>query len=159
MTWIELSDGAKDKVGQRARLLDAYVYGDFDVGDKLLSLRLGRQVVSWGESTFLAGGINTINPVDVTALRTAGAELRDAFLPLNMLWASMDLSQNVSMEAVAIFEWDEVEPEPSGTFFATNDFAASGGRYAMLNFGLVPQPVVNPDLFDPVCGGGKLHRQ
>ncbi len=152
----ELSDGARDKVGQRARLLDAYVYGDFDVGEKLLSLRLGRQVVSWGESTFLAGGINTINPVDVTALRTAGAELRDAFLPLNMLWASMGLSQNLSLEAVAIFEWDEVEPEPSGTFFSTNDFAASGGRYAMLNFGLVPQPVVNPDLFDPVCGGGNF---
>jgi hypothetical protein len=58
-------------------------------------------VVSWGESTFLAGGINTINPVDVTALRTAGAELRDAFLPQNMLWANIDLTQNLSVEAVA----------------------------------------------------------
>jgi len=137
--------------------LDAYVYGDFDfVGDRLLSLRLGRQVVSWGESTFIAGGINTINPVDITALRTAGSELRDAFLPLNMLWASVDLTPNMAFEAVALFDWGAVEAEPVGTFFATNDFATAGGRYAMLNFGLVPQPVINADLYDPVCGGGNF---
>ncbi len=152
----ELSRGARDLAGERARLLDAYVYGDFDVGDRLLSLRLGRQVVSWGESTFLAGGINTINPVDVTALRTAGAELRDAFLPQNMLWGSMDLTPNLGIEGLVLFEWDEVEAEPSGTYFATNDFATAGGRYAMLNFGLVPQPVRNPDLYDMVCTNGNF---
>lgn len=149
-----LSEGAKDRAGQRGRLLDAYVFGDFDfIGGRLLSLRLGRQVVSWGESTFIAGGINTINPVDITALRTAGSELRDAFLPLNMLWGSVDLTQNIALEGVAMFDWGAVEAEPVGTFFATNDFATAGGRYAMLNFGLVPQPVINPDLYDPVCGG------
>ncbi len=152
-----LSDGAKDQVGQRARLLDAYLYGDFDApGGRLLSMRLGRQVVSWGESTFIPGGINSINPVDISALRTAGAELRDAFLPLNMLWASMDLTPNLSAEALVMFEWDAIEAEPSGTFFSTNDFGTEGGRYAMLNFGLVPQPVRNTDLYGPVCGQGQF---
>ncbi|NEZ04400.1 DUF1302 domain-containing protein [Wenzhouxiangella sp. XN201] len=153
----ELPDGAKDQAAERARLLDAYIYGDFDVGERMLSLRLGRQVVSWGESTFLAGGINTINPVDVTALRTAGAELRDAFLPQNMLWANIDLTPKLSVEAVVLGEWGEVEAEPSGTFFATNDFATAGGRYAMLNFGMVPQPVNNPDLYETVCRNGNFH--
>ncbi|AKS42958.1 DUF1302 domain-containing protein [Wenzhouxiangella marina] len=152
----ELSDGAKDFAGSRGRLLDAYAYKDFDIGERMLSVRLGRQVVSWGESTFLAGGINTINPVDLTALRTAGAELKEAFLPQNMLWGSIDLTPNMSMEGVVLFEWDPVEAEPVGTYFATNDFATAGGRYAMLNFGLVPQPVRNADLFDPVCAGGNF---
>lgn len=152
-----LSDDAKDRVGERARLLDAYLYGDFDMpGGRLLSMRLGRQVVSWGESTFIPGGINAVNPVDITALRTAGAELRDAFLPLNMLWASMDLTPNLSAEALVMFDWDAVEAEPSGTFFATNDFATEGGQYAMLNFGLVPQPVRNTDLYGPVCRQGQF---
>jgi hypothetical protein len=151
-----LSEGAKDQAAERARLLDAYVYGDFQFGDQLLSMRLGRQVVSWGESTFIAGGINVINPVDVTALRTAGAELKDAFLPQNMLWGSLDLTPTLSVEAVILGEWDEVEAEPSGTFFATNDFATAGGHYAMLNFGLVPQPVNNPDLYQTVCRNGNL---
>ena len=152
----ELPEAARDRVGERGRLLDAYVWGNFDIGDRVLSLRAGRQVVSWGESTFLAGGINTINPVDVTALRTAGAELRDAFLPLNMLWGNIDLTPNLSLEAVAMFEWGRVEAEPGGTFFANNDFATAGGRYAMLNFGLVPQPVNNPDLYPQVCGAGNF---
>jgi hypothetical protein len=133
-----LSDDAKDFVGQRARLLDAYVYGDFTVGDKLLSLRVGRQVVSWGESTFLPGGINVINPVDVSAIRTAGAELRDAFIPLGMFWGSLELNENLSVEAIYMYEWDRVEPEPAGSYFSTNDFATDGGQYAMLGFGLVP---------------------
>ena len=151
-----LSSAARDKIGQRARLLDAYVWGDLPVGDRTLSVRVGRQVVSWGESTFIPGGINVINPVDVSALRTAGAELRDAFLPLGMVWASMDFTPNLSAEALVMFEWDRVEPEPSGTFFSTNDFATDGGRFAMLNFGLIPQPVVNTDLFDTVCRQGNF---
>lgn len=151
-----LSQDAKDKAGERARLLDAYVYGNFDVGDSLLSLRLGRQVVSWGESTFIPGGINAINPVDITAIRTAGAELRDAFLPQNMLWGSIDLTPSLSLEAVVLAEWDPIEAEPVGTYFSTNDFGTAGGQYAMLNFGTVPQPVTNPDLYASVCGGGNF---
>lgn len=149
---IENHDGinnrAKEFAGERARLLDAYVYGDFDIGDRLLSVRLGRQVVSWGESTFLPGGVNVISPVDLSALRSAGAELRDAFLPLGMLWGSIDLTPNLSAEALVMYEWDRVEPEPAGTFFSTNDFATPGGQYAMLSFGTVSD---NP-LSQPGCG-------
>ena len=151
-----LSDDAKDLVGQRARLLDAYVWGNFDIGDRQLSLRLGRQVVSWGESTFLPGGINVINPVDVSAIRTAGAELRDAFIPLGMLWGNIDLTPNLSMEAMYMYEWDRVEPEPSGSYFSTNDFATDGGLYAMLGFGLLsddplPLPGCNIQPTSPGC--------
>lgn len=133
-----LSDDAKDLAGQRARLLDAYAYGTFPIGERTLNLRVGRQVVSWGESTFLPGGLSVLNPVDVTSLRSAGAELRDAFIPLGMAWTSLDLSQNLSVEALYMFEWDRVEPEPVGTFFSTNDFGVDGGRYAMLGFGTLP---------------------
>jgi len=138
-----LADDAKDIAGQRARMLDAYAYGNFDLGDQRLSVRVGRQVVSWGESTFIPGGLSVLNPVDVTALRSAGAELRDAFIPLGMTWASLDLTQNLSVEALYMFEWDRVEPEPAGTFFSTNDFAVDGGRFAMLGFGLFPDDPLN----------------
>lgn len=133
-----LSEDAKNFVGERARLLDAYVYGDFEVADKLLTVRVGRQVVSWGESTFLPGGINVINPVDVSAIRTAGAELRDAFVPLGMVYSSLELTPNLSVEGIYMYEWDRVEPEPAGSYFSTNDFATDGGQYAMLGFGLLP---------------------
>ncbi|MFO7762946.1 MAG: DUF1302 domain-containing protein [Wenzhouxiangellaceae bacterium] len=144
-----LSSDAKDIAGQRARMLDAYVYGDFELeGGRLASLRVGRQVVSWGESTFIPGGLSVLNPVDVSALRNAGAELRDAFIPLGMIRATIDLTPNLSAEGLLMFEWDRVEPEPRGTFFSTNDFAVDGGQYAMLGFGRFP----DDPLPQPGCG-------
>jgi hypothetical protein len=74
----DLSDAAKDRVGKRARLLDAFVYRDFIIANDISgNFRFGRQVVSWGESTFIQGGINVVNPVDVSRLRVAGAELKE----------------------------------------------------------------------------------
>ncbi len=34
-----------------AELLDAFVYGSFEIGDKPLDVRLGKQVVSWATFT------------------------------------------------------------------------------------------------------------
>jgi len=112
-------------------------------------------VVSWGESTFIQGGINVINPVDVSRLRVAGAELKEAFEGVNMIWGSFDLTQSLSLEALYMFEYREIIPDPAGAYFSTNDIATPGGSYAMLNFGTLPQPVINPDLYYQVCLGGK----
>ena len=135
----ELSDTAKEFVGHKARLLDAFLYKDFSIGSHAGTVRVGRQVVSWGESTFIQQGINVINPVDVSKLRVAGAELKEAFLPIDMLYGSLDLTQNLSMEAVYMLEFEQIDPDPAGTYFSTNDFATPGGEYVMLGFGLVPQ--------------------
>lgn len=151
----DLSSDAKDLIGKRFRLLDSFVFHNFSYGETGQgAVRLGRQVVSWGESTFIQNGINVINPFDLSALRVAGAELKEAFLPVDSLWASFSLTDNLSLEAVYLFEFEEVEIDASGTYFSANDFAAPGGNYVMLNFGTVPQPVNNPDLFYDVCYGG-----
>jgi hypothetical protein len=148
------TDTAKDLVGDRFQLLDAYIWADFDFDDQFATLRVGRQVVSWGESTFIQNGINVINPVDVGKLRVAGSELREAFLPQNMIWGSYSFNENLSLEALLIFEFEQIDPDPAGTFFSTNDFATPGGTNALLNFGLVPQPVQNPDDFIATCRTG-----
>lgn len=137
----DISDLAKEKVGKDSQLLDMFVYSNFSMGSVDSSVRLGRQVVSWGESTFIQQGINVINPIDVSKLRVAGSELKEAFLPIDMLWTSFSFNENFSMEALYMLEFENTEPEPSGTYFSSNDFAALGGEYVMLNFGLVPEPV------------------
>jgi hypothetical protein len=150
-----LSDIAQKRTGKEARLLDLYIYGNHTPGDTFFTWRLGKQVVSWGESTFIQGGINVINPVDVSKLRVAGAELKEAFEGVNMIWGSVDLSQSVSLEALYMFEYREIRPDPAGTYFSTNDIATPGGSYAMLGF-VYPQPVINPDLYQEVCLEGNL---
>lgn len=137
----DISELAKEKVGKDTQLLDFFVYANYDVGDSMSgSVRLGRQVVSWGESTFIQQGINVVNPVDLSKLRVAGSELKEAFLPIDMLWTSFSFNENLSMEALYMAEFENTEPEPSGTYFSSNDLAALGGEYVMLNFGLVGQP-------------------
>jgi hypothetical protein len=150
-----LSDIAQKRTGKEARLLDLYIYGNHTPGDTFFTWRLGKQVVSWGESTFIQGGINVINPVDVSKLRVAGAELKEAFEGVNMIWGSVDLTPSVSLEALYMFEYREIRPDPAGTYFSTNDIATPGGSYAMLGF-VYPQPVINPDLYYEVCKEGNL---
>ncbi|MFX5839421.1 DUF1302 family protein, partial [Acinetobacter baumannii] len=71
----------KNRLGHDYEILDAYVRGKFQIAGKSTDVRVGKQVVSWGESTFIPNGINSINPVDVAKLRSPGAELKEAFLP------------------------------------------------------------------------------
>ena len=147
----DLTRIAKEKVGKDFRMLDAFVYHDFTVGGHKGSVRVGRQAVSWGESTFIQNGINVINPIDVSKLRVAGAELKEAFLPIDMLWGSFSFTDNLSVEALYMLEFEEIEVDPSGTYFSSNDFASPGGTYVMLGFGTAPQPVVNPENYFETC--------
>ena len=146
-----LSKEAEKRVGKDIRLLDLYVWGENEVGSRFLNWRLGRQVVSWGESTFIQGGINVINPVDVSRLRVAGAELKEAFEGVSMLFGSIDLTPSLSLEALYMFEYRAIIPDPAGAYFATNDFGTPGASYVMLGFGAPDQPVMNPDLYSRVC--------
>ena len=132
----DISESGKNLAGAYTRLLDAFAYGRWDLSGHELELRGGRQVVNWGESTFIQGGINNaINHFDVSALRVPGSELREAYLPQEMLKVSYALTDNVTAEAIAIFDWDETEPEPVGTYFAANDFVPRGGEKVLLGFG------------------------
>ena len=49
----QLNKAARNLAGLKFDLLDLYVAGNFDVGDSPLSVRVGKQVLSWGESTLL----------------------------------------------------------------------------------------------------------
>ncbi len=153
----ELSKAAKEKVGKDFRLLDAFLYGSFDIGDHKLNARVGRQVISWGESTFIQGGINVINPIDVSKLRVAGAELKEAFLPVDAVWGSFGITDNLSVEGFYLTEFEQTEADPAGTYFSQNDFATNGGTYVMLGFGIAAQPVANPENFAATClPGGSI---
>ncbi len=135
---IPLTDDALELVGSDIELLDAYVYGQFDAGNAPVEVRVGDQVVSWGESTFIQNGINVINPIRVANIRTPGAEVREALLPEGMVWANIGIRNNQSLEVFYQYDWAETEPDPSGSYFSTQDFLGSGGERVMLGFGRIP---------------------
>jgi hypothetical protein len=133
----QLSDEAEDLVAEGAELLDAYVYFKPDIAGMPASLRIGQQVLSWGESTFFPNGINSVNPIDVAKLRTPGSELKEALLPVNMISSSISLTQNLTFEAFYLLDWKRTRVDPPGTLFSTNDFVAKGGKKVYLGFGAI----------------------
>ena len=136
---------AKKQVCKDVRLLDAYVYGDFEIGEMPFSVRLGNQVISWGESTLISHGISEINPVDIARLRAPGAELKEAFIPVGSLWASLGVTDNFNIEAFYQYAWEKTILPPPGSYFSTNDFAGDGGQYNNVQLGFGGNPDMNLD--------------
>ena len=145
-----LSKSADDLVSEYFRLLDAFGYVRFNLGSMPAELRLGRQVLSWGESTFIQGGLNTINHFDVAALRVPGSELKEAFLPQEMAVFNLQFNDRLSTQLVYLLDWNDTKPEPAGSFFSTNDFAVPGGQKVVLGFGAFSDQGVD---FTPLGGG------
>ncbi len=120
----------RHKAGRDAQILDAYVYGDWDVADMPVTARLGRQVFNWGEGIFYRGGINTTNPVDAAKFRLPGSELKEVLVPVEALNFNIGLTDNLSMETFYQFNWKETAIDPVGTYFSETDLFAEGGRTA-----------------------------
>jgi hypothetical protein len=130
-----LSSEARNLVGSYTRMLDAFGYWRFNLGTMPSELRLGNQVVSWGESTFIQNGLNQVNHFDVSALREPGSELRQALLPDEMALFNLQLSEGISSQFLYLTRWRQTKPEPDGSYFSTNDSATPGGQKIVLNFG------------------------
>ncbi|MDP2123127.1 MAG: DUF1302 domain-containing protein [Parvibaculum sp.] len=124
-------DKARRFGGRGADLLDAYVYGNFDVAGNPVTLRAGKQVINFGESLFIPGGISSYLPVDISALRTPGSELKEAFLPVPALYGSIGLPGNMQVEAFWQFGWERTRLDACGTFFSGTDAVCEGGKYVM----------------------------
>ncbi len=146
-----LSAAARRHAGRDFRLLDAYVAGDFDAGGTPVSIRLGNQVISWGESVFLRSGINSINPADVSRLRVAGAELRDVLVPVPAGNVKVGIGDSFFLEGFYQFRWDHSEVEAQGTFFSSNDTASPGGDTVHLGLGRRGRGDDRDGVPDPAC--------
>lgn len=116
-------EGARSSGGE---ILDAFVYHNYSIADEPGSVRLGKQVVNWGESTFIGGGINSINPIDVSAFRRPGAEIKEGLIPVNMFYISQSLTENLSAQAFYQIGWDQTVVDNCGTFFSQPDIIANG---------------------------------
>ncbi len=125
-----LSRAAERDIGADLRLLDAYVFASPYLWGHAFDIRVGNQALNWGESTFIPFGINSIEALDVTALRAPGSELRQAFLPIPVIDVRTALPAGFSIEAFWQFAWKRTRLEPDGSYFSLNDDVFDGGRYA-----------------------------
>uniref|UniRef100_Q51717 DUF1302 domain-containing protein n=1 Tax=Pseudomonas fluorescens TaxID=294 RepID=Q51717_PSEFL len=127
----QISHAGLDEAGSSADLLDAFVYGSWTVNDRALNARLGRQVINWGEGLFYQNGIGATNPVDINALRAPGSEVKEAYMPTFMAYASFELRDNLSVEGYwqPGKAWEASKIDPCGTYYSTLDVIGEGCNY------------------------------
>ena len=117
-----------DQHGKDVRLLDAYAYGSWDLAGHNLNLRVGNQVVNWGESLYLSGGISSAqSPADATKVNTPGTEVKEILLPVGQIFGQFSLTDSVGLQAYYQYEWEKTEIDGVGSYFSTTDFIDEGG--------------------------------
>jgi hypothetical protein len=134
-----LGAGAVEQVGSNLQVLDYNISRTFAIGERNISVKVGNQVLSWGESALLIfNSLNFINPPDATKLRLPGLDLKELTQPLGMVVIGADIMDGVSLETWYQYQWKPLVVDPPGTYFSQSDTLGAGGRYAMLSFGKVP---------------------
>lgn len=134
----ELSLAAHKRLDFDVQAYDWYLRQSFDIAGRNLNVRVGSQVVSWGEGALIQGGVNVINPIDLQRLRVPGSELKEAFIPVPMVYASQQITDDVTLEAFYQLKFEHFEIDPFGTFFSNTDVFSPGGTEAFTGFGRTP---------------------
>jgi hypothetical protein len=117
-----LSGLADDQVSRDARFLDAYLSAQFTVAGLPVQLRVGDQIVAWGQSTFFSTtGVNVINPLNVPLAQQPTSTPQDLRLPVGMVWGAIHLTPLVSLEAFYQYEWESTVIPAKGTYLSGND--------------------------------------
>lgn len=146
-----LAKDAQDKLVTEGAFTDAFVYGYFGDNDQI-NIRLGKQVISWGENTFIQGSINDINTVDLNKLRQPGRALKDAFIGTNAAYVSLNFGEDWTVESFYLFDFDPIELDPAGGFFTTLDGVGKGGGFDDAGNGVLGEASGAPGPFDSPFG-------
>jgi hypothetical protein len=139
------ADGTRYYDGQRLRVLDAYVYGNWRFGPHQdLDLRVGRQVVAWGEALFFSGISTAQAPADASKAFIPGIETKDILLPSNQVSLRMGLTEDLSLLGYYKLQYKHTELSPVGDYFSTTDVVGPGAEFIYLTvnplYGLTPLP-------------------
>jgi len=126
----QFTDDARYRDGRRARLLDAYVYGSWYLGDEsALNLRLGRHIAAYGESLFFSGISFAQAPADATKAAVPGADVKSILLPVNQISAQLSLNDKISFVGQYKLEFKTTELYPVGEYFSPADVVGPGAEF------------------------------
>jgi hypothetical protein len=121
-----LADDARSDLRFKARLLDLWVSKGFQVADQQARVRVGNQVISWGESLFLPGGINSTNAIDVMRLSQPGTQLKEVFLPAPIVSVASGLGRGFNAEAYVQAHWNGNYLPPTGSYWSVANGLGKG---------------------------------
>lgn len=128
----EFTSRTRKDSGSKARLLDAYVFGDFPLGEQqYLSVKAGRHLLAWGESLFWPNISQGQVPVDSTKFNVPGTEAKDAYLPVGQVSAAWSLNQQFTLTGFYQYEWEKTLLNPVGDYFGSDYFGPGAQLYRL----------------------------
>ena len=121
-----LAEDARSDLRFKPRLLDLWISKAFSVGEEQARVRVGNQVVSWGESLFLPGGINSTNAIDVMRLSQPGTQLKEVYLAAPMVSIASGLGNGFNAEAYVQTTWNGNYLPPTGSYWSVANGLGKG---------------------------------
>jgi hypothetical protein len=117
------------------RLGNLFVSGSIQLGERELLLKLGNQVLNWGEANLVQfNTLSEISPIDAPVLGMPGSEPSQLQLAVPLAVASLTLTDSLALEALYQLQWRGARLPASGSLLSFSDIAG-GGEYAILGFG------------------------
>lgn len=137
-----LSSEAKDLAVHNWTWLDAWVAKDFHIGDRPAKIKVGNQVISWGEDVFIYGGVNITNAIDLQRFSVPGTQLKEVFRPAPMISLNTGVTDNLSFEGYYQWKWNGFQFPATGTFLSPADVLGKSAKNAY-----VPTSIANYFLY------------
>jgi len=130
---MPLDPDARDAAVDKFTWLDAWVAKEFEVAERPVKVRVGNQVISWGEDVFIYGGVNVTNAINLQSAHVPGMQLKEIFRPAPMVHINANVADGLSLEGYYQFRWNAFKFDPVGTFFSPADVLGKGAKYAFVN--------------------------
>jgi hypothetical protein len=115
--------------GLSAELLDAYVYGNFSIGEMAGDIKVGRQTNLWGEAIALSTHSVSYSQAPVDGLKAAvapGADAREVSMPVGQIHTNLQVTPNLALAAQYFFEFEPTRLTQGGTYLASSDILLDG---------------------------------
>lgn len=136
----EYTSSVKNLVGSRTRLLDAYVQGRWNVGSddhpSPLTVRVGRQVVAWGEGLYFTGIGGAMNPQDGYKAQIPGTPIKEMFLPSEQVSATLGVNERMTLMGYGKWVFRESEVMPVDSYFSYTDLVGPGANFMRFGSGM-----------------------
>jgi len=119
----EYTDEQQDLHYFGGELLDAFVFGNWEIGETFIGVRAGRHTIYWGNSLLATGAITGVGgamaPVDfLKSLSVPGSEAKELFMPTGKISSVWQLTDNLTLNGYYSFEHMRYRLPETGTFFS-----------------------------------------
>jgi hypothetical protein len=130
----DFPDETRKIMGRKAEVLDAFVFGRFNLDGHSGNVRAGRHTLLWGESLFFAS--NAIAggqaPVDlVKLLSVPNSQTKEIARPTGKVSGQIKVSDAVSLGGYVGYEWEKTRLMPVGAYLSTSDSLGPGAERIM----------------------------